>query len=126
MSPEPSSSPPITFTLFAFLALGDARTTREGRGLSIIGAIAAVGALRGAHFALTSASGTSDVALGLLWGLSLGAIGWGAFVVASDRRVALPSVVALALDAASERVGAIGGRIADRLGLGGERREDAS
>ncbi|MCE1237157.1 MAG: LptF/LptG family permease [Hyphomicrobiales bacterium] len=117
---------PISFTLFAFLALGDARTTREGRGLSIIGAIAAVGALRGAHFTLTSASGASDVALGLLWALSLGVIAWGAFVVATDRRVALPAAVARALDAANERVGAIGRRLADRLGLAGEREEDAT
>lgn len=115
---------PIAFALLSFLALGDARTTREGRGLAIIGTIAAVGVLRGAHFAATSAAGTSDVALGILWGLTLGVIGWALSVVATDRRIELPGVIARALEAVSEWVSAIGRRIGERTGLATDRGED--
>lgn len=114
---------PIAFALLSFLALGDARTTREGRGMAIVGTIAAVGVMRGGLFAATSAAGTSDVAVGLAWGLSLGVIGWALMVVATDRKVALPGLVARGLDAISERVGAVARRLADRFGLSGEREE---
>jgi lipopolysaccharide export system permease protein len=117
---------PIAFVLLTFLALGDARTTRESRALAIIGAIAAVGVLRGAHFAVTSAAGSSDTALGALWGLSLGVIGWAMWVVATDRRVAMPALLERACDAISERSSGVVRAVADRFGLSGDREEDAT
>ncbi len=115
---------PIAFALFTFLALGDARTTREGRGLSIIGVIVAAGVLRGVDFAATSAAGTSDAALAMLWIVMLGTIGWSMFVVASDRQLALPGLMARGLDAVAERAAGAGRRLADRFGLVGDREED--
>lgn len=116
---------PITFALFAFLALGDARTTRENRGLPIIAAIVAVGLLRGAHFAATSAAGSSDVALGALWVLTIGTIGWSLFVVATDRRVEAPAFVDRMIDAVGDRASGLVGRIVEKLGFSANREGDA-
>ena len=51
--------------LIAFAALGDARTTRQGRGLAVASAVIAVVALRIAGFAASSAAVRSPV--GVLW-----------------------------------------------------------
>lgn len=115
---------PLAFTLIAFLALGDARTTRESRMMPIIGAIAAVGVLRGLHFGATSASGSSDVAVGVLWTLVVGSIVWALWVVASDRRVEAPAFVEHTFDAIGEHGSALARRIGERFGIGGDRGED--
>ena len=117
---------PIAFVMLAFLALGDARTTRESRAMPIIGAIVAVGLLRGVHFAATSAAGSSDAALTVLWVLSIGVIAWTTWVVATDRKIALPAVVDRGLEAISDRSSELTRRLADRFGLGGDREEDAT
>ncbi|WP_342362931.1 LPS export ABC transporter permease LptF [Terrarubrum flagellatum] len=51
------SSPlyPFAFAVIAFAALGSARTTRQGRGISIAAAVFAMAAVRGAGFIATSA-----------------------------------------------------------------------
>ena len=110
---------PLAFTLIAFLALGDARTTREGRGTAILGAIVAVGALRGAHFAFNSAAATSATAVVLDYGLVLAVIGWALYVVASDRQVSTPAVLSRAIDAVGDRIGDVGRRLAERFGGAG-------
>ena len=71
-----------------------------------------MGALRGLHFAATSAAGSSDAALALLWALTLGVIAWSLFVVATDRRLALPAVVDRVLEGISERTTRVGRRLA--------------
>lgn len=114
---------PIAFALITFLGLGDARTTREARGLSILGVIAAAGVLRGVDFAATSAGGTSDVALAGLWILILGVIAASLFVVASDRQLALPRVAAHGIDAVADRTSCFGRRFAERWGLTRDREE---
>ena len=57
-------------TAIAFAALGEARTTRQGRGMAVAAAILAVIALRIAGFATTSAAGRSDLAVVVVWILS--------------------------------------------------------
>ncbi len=51
----------------AFAALGEARTTRQGRGMAIAVAIGGVVALRVAGFAATSAAARSDLAVVMVW-----------------------------------------------------------
>ena len=65
---------PITTVFIAFAALGDAKTTRQGRGVAVAGAVVAVVALRIAIFGASSALARSPGALPLVYGLPLGAI----------------------------------------------------
>jgi lipopolysaccharide export system permease protein len=64
----------LAMTAIAFAALGEARTTRQGRGMAIAAAIVAVVALRIAGFAATSAAARSDFAVVLVWALPIAAI----------------------------------------------------
>lgn len=57
----------LAMTAIAFAALGEARTTRQGRGMAIAAAIVAVVALRIAGFAATSAAARSDLAVVAIW-----------------------------------------------------------
>ena len=65
---------PLASVLIAFAAMGNPRTTRQGRGLAIAGAIAAVVALRIAVFAANSASARSPAAVWLVYGLPIGSM----------------------------------------------------
>ena len=65
---------PLAAVFIAFAALGDAKTTRQGRSAAIAGAIVAVVALRIAVFAASSALARSPGALVFVYGLPLGAI----------------------------------------------------
>jgi lipopolysaccharide export system permease protein len=112
---------PIAFALVSFLALGDARTTREGRGVSIIGAIVVAGVIRGGDFAATSAAATSGTAVLVLYALSALIIGGALFLIATDRNVALPLAMSRAMDAGAERCTWLAGWIGRRLGLDNER-----
>jgi lipopolysaccharide export system permease protein len=56
---------PLAMMLIAFAALGDARTTRQGRGLAVASAVVAVVALRIAGFAASSAAVRSPT--GVIW-----------------------------------------------------------
>jgi lipopolysaccharide export system permease protein len=58
---------PLAMALIAFAALGDARTTRQGRGLAIAMAVVAVGALRIAGFAASTAAVRSPAAAFLVY-----------------------------------------------------------
>ncbi len=64
----------LAMTAIAFAALGEARTTRQGRGMAVAAAIVAVVGLRIAGFAATSAAARSDFAVVLVWLLPVGAI----------------------------------------------------
>lgn len=64
----------LAMTAIAFAALGEARTTRQGRGMAIAAAIVAVVALRIAGFAATSAAARSNFAVLLVWILPAAAI----------------------------------------------------
>lgn len=65
---------PLALAFIAFAALGDPRTTRQGRGLAIGGAIVAVVSLRIAGFAAVSAAARSPGAVAAVYGAPLLAI----------------------------------------------------
>lgn len=65
---------PLAAVLIAFAALGDARTTRQGRSAALVGAVAAVAALRIAMFAVSSTVVRSPGAVVLVYLLPLGTI----------------------------------------------------
>lgn len=64
---------PFAFMLIAFAALGEARTTRQGRGLAMAAAVIAVGALRIAGFAASGAVVRSEWAVLAVYGLPIAA-----------------------------------------------------
>ena len=108
---------PIVFALISFLALGDARTTRESRVMPIIGAVAVAGVVRGSYFGATSAAATSQIAVLLLHGLTAALIGGALLIIATDRSVAMPAAVDRFLEGVSERFGALFRRIGRRFGM---------
>ncbi|HMO28297.1 LPS export ABC transporter permease LptF [Enterovirga sp.] len=65
---------PLATVFIAFAALGNAKTTRQGRGTSIAGAVVTVVALRIALFAASSAVARSPGAVFVVWGLPVAAI----------------------------------------------------
>ena len=65
---------PLALVFIAFAALGDPRTTRQGRGLAVAAAILAVVALRIAGFAAVSAAARSPGAVAAVYGAPLVAI----------------------------------------------------
>lgn len=65
---------PFAFMLIAFAAIGEARTTRQGRALAIQSAILIVGAVRIGAYAAWTASVRSPFAAALLYILPIGAI----------------------------------------------------
>ena len=67
---------PLAMTFIAFAALGDPRTTRQGRGTAIAGAVLAVVVLRIAGFAATSAAARSQGAVVAVYAVPLIAIAW--------------------------------------------------
>jgi lipopolysaccharide export system permease protein len=78
---------PLASVFIAFAALGDPRTTRQGRGLAVAAAIVAVVALRIAIFAATSATARSAGALWFVYGLPLGAMAVSAAFIAGGPRL---------------------------------------
>ena len=93
---------PVALALIAFAALGDARTTRQGRGAAIAWAIVAVVGLRIAGFAATSAAVRSQAAVVAVYAVPLGAITLSLLVAfhgprlrALGARLALPSLARL-------------------------------
>jgi len=71
----------LAFAMIAFAALGQARTTRQGRGAAIVAAIGTVLALRVAGFAVSNLSARSASAVILVYALPLLGIA-GAFLYA--------------------------------------------
>ena len=78
---------PLALALIAFAALGDPRTTRQGRGLAIAGAIAAVVALRIAGFAASGAAVRSAGAVVAMYAAPLLAIAISVVVAFHGTRV---------------------------------------
>lgn len=64
----------LAFVLIAFAALGQPRTTRQGRGLAILGAIVVVAAVRIAGFGVTGLAARSSWAIGLVYLIPIVAI----------------------------------------------------
>lgn len=72
---------PLALAFIAFAALGDPRTTRQGRGLAVAGAVFSVVALRIAGFAATSAATRSAGAVVVIYAVPLLAIAWSSLVI---------------------------------------------
>ena len=111
---------PIAFTVIAFMALGEPRTTRQGRGMAVFSAVLGASALRGIHFAASSASVNSIAAAAFMYIAPLAVIVGGLALAASDRGFALPRPVERAIDNAADGVGAVLGAIGRRFGLAGD------
>ncbi|MDP4025684.1 LPS export ABC transporter permease LptF [Methylobacterium sp. NEAU 140] len=78
---------PIALVFIAFAALGDPRTTRQGRGVAIGAAILAVVALRIAGFAAVSAAARSPGAVAAVYAVPLAAIGLSSLLIFQGARV---------------------------------------
>lgn len=62
---------PLAMVAIAFAALGDPRTTRQGRGAAVAAAVVAVVALRIAGFAASSAAVRSAAAVPVVWAVPI-------------------------------------------------------
>ncbi|MBP1179109.1 LPS export ABC transporter permease LptF [Methylobacterium sp. PvR107] len=78
---------PLALVFIAFAALGDPRTTRQGRGLAVAGAILAVVGLRIAGFAAASAAARSQGAVAAVYGAPLLAIALSCLLIFFGPRV---------------------------------------
>ncbi|MCJ2095614.1 LPS export ABC transporter permease LptF [Methylobacterium sp. J-072] len=78
---------PLALVFIAFAALGDPRTTRQGRGLAIAGAILAVVGLRIAGFAAVSAATRSAGAVAAIYGAPILAIALSCLLIFFGPRV---------------------------------------
>lgn len=103
---------PLAFVVVAFLFLGDARTTRQGRGLAVAGALLAAVLLRGLHFGALSGSVASSTAGALTYLPPIAVTVGGLASVARDRPSALPRPVERLID----WLAGIASTIAERLG----------
>jgi lipopolysaccharide export system permease protein len=65
---------PLAMMAIAFAALGEARTTRQGRGVAIAAAVVGVVLLRVLGFAASSAAVRSHAAVAAIYGVPLGGI----------------------------------------------------
>ncbi|KAB1071059.1 LPS export ABC transporter permease LptF [Methylobacterium planeticum] len=72
---------PLALAFIAFAALGDPRTTRQGRGLAVAGAVVAVVVLRIAGFAASSAAARSQGAVIAVYAVPLLAIALSALII---------------------------------------------
>jgi lipopolysaccharide export system permease protein len=97
---------PIAFMLIAFAALGEARTTRQGRGAAIQAAILIVSATRIGGYMAWSASVSSPKAVLVMYGLPIFAILCAGVVITRGSRVLDPitSRVMGIIDAVIERL----------------------
>ena len=78
---------PLAMMMIAFAALGDARTTRQGRGAAIAAAVVAVGVLRIVGFAASSAAVRSPSGLIAVYGAPLAVIGAALLIALQGPRV---------------------------------------
>ncbi|GJE58074.1 LPS export ABC transporter permease LptF [Methylobacterium trifolii] len=72
---------PLALAFIAFAALGDPRTTRQGRGLAVAGAVVAVVTLRIAGFAAAGAATRSQGAVAAIYGVPLLAIALSSLII---------------------------------------------
>ena len=78
---------PLALAFIAFAALGDPRTTRQGRGLAMAGAVLGVVVLRIAGFAASSAAVRSQGAIIAIYAVPLIAIGFSSLLIFQGARV---------------------------------------
>jgi len=95
---------PLAFVVIAFMYLGAPRTTRQSRALSIIGAIAGVGALRLIGFASVIVGVNQPLVLGAQYLALLVTFAFGLFAISSGLIIEPPAFVTNAITALTERL----------------------
>ncbi|TYC63340.1 LPS export ABC transporter permease LptF [Rhodobacterales bacterium] len=75
----------LAFSLIVFAFLGKARTTRQGRGLAVVGAIASCVLLRTTGFGVTAISGDTTALLALLYVVPLAGMAIAAISIFRDQ-----------------------------------------
>ncbi|WP_306143485.1 LPS export ABC transporter permease LptF [Roseibium sp. MMSF_3412] len=103
----------IAFGLIVFAFLGKARTTRQGRGSAIVGAIACCVILRTSGFGVTAIAGVSNALLSLLYVVPIAGSALALISIFSERR-AQPRWLAALHHALQDRLEAIGNRLNNR------------
>ena len=89
---------PLAFGVILLLMLGDAQTTRQGRGMAVVGTFALVLATRAVHFAAQSAAVGSAAAIPIAFLIPIGITLVGLFVLFTDQSIALPRPISEAID----------------------------
>jgi lipopolysaccharide export system permease protein len=95
---------PLAFVVIAFMYLGAPRTTRQSRAMSIIGAIAGVGALRLIGFASSIIGVNQPLALSAQYLAMLVTFGFGLFAISRGLIIEPPAFVTNAITAVTERL----------------------
>lgn len=103
----------IAFGLIVFAFLGKARTTRQGRGTAIVGAIACCVILRTSGFGVTAIAGVSNVLLSLLYVVPVVGSVLALISIFNERR-AQPRWLSTLHHALQDRLEAIGNRLNNR------------
>ncbi|WP_417684077.1 LPS export ABC transporter permease LptF [Roseibium sp.] len=108
----------LAFALIVFALLGRARTTRQNRSVSILGAIVGCISLRTAGFGVTAITGGSASLLALLYVVPLCGIVLSAWAIIRDEQLPLPRPVTAAIENLSILIDRIGDRINGRSANG--------
>jgi lipopolysaccharide export system permease protein len=107
---------PLAFASIVLLLLVDARTTRQGRGLAILGTFLLGLAVRALHFAASSASVGNAMASPLAFLVPLLVIAVSMALVVTDRTLSLPAPLERAIDSAFDLVAFVWRRLFGREG----------
>ncbi|MEO1111109.1 MAG: LPS export ABC transporter permease LptF [Pseudomonadota bacterium] len=103
----------IAFGLIVFAFLGKARTTRQGRGSAIVGAIACCVILRTSGFGVTAIAGVSNALLSLLYVVPIAGSALALISIFNESR-AQPRWLSTLHHALQDRLEAIGNRLNNR------------
>ncbi|MET1415128.1 LPS export ABC transporter permease LptF [Roseibium sp. HPY-6] len=103
----------IAFGLIVFAFLGKARTTRQGRGAAIVGAIACCVILRTSGFGVTAISGVSPLLLGLLYLVPIAGSALAIFAIFKEER-AQPRWLGKLQHGVNDRIEAVVNRLNSR------------
>ena len=95
---------PVAFVVIAYMYLGAPRTTRQSRALSIIGAVAGVGALRLIGFASTIIGVNQPLALGAQYLAFLATFVLGSLAISRGLIIEPPAFVTNGVAALTERL----------------------
>jgi lipopolysaccharide export system permease protein len=95
---------PLAFVVLTFAYLGPPRTTRQGRTMSLMGAIGAVAALRGLGFVGMIAGVHAPIALALPYLALLATFVLGYFAISRSIIIEPPAFIAQAITSLMERI----------------------
>jgi lipopolysaccharide export system permease protein len=96
---------PLAFVVLTYAYLGAPRTTRQGRTVSLLGAIGAVSTLRGIGFAGMIAGVHNPIALVLPYLALIGTFVFGYFAISRGLILEPPPLVTNAISMIADRIG---------------------